>query len=218
MRRLTRLIAMLVTEADAPVDPPAALDLPAATDPAPDPPVVDTPAVDPPAPHAAPEVAVRTGRAGDPASATEVVTPVTVVPPTADVRVPLPPPPVVRTPPAPERPRDARRGDDPAPSDAAPDDSAGDSAGEAVPSPADTLPLPRPRSSAVTAHTVVAGDNLWDLAAARIAEASGRTADQLTNADVVVYWVRMCEANRPRLRSGDPSLIFPGEVIDLPPV
>ncbi len=32
------------------------------------------------------------------------------------------------------------------------------------------------------------------------------------------YWVVVIEANRSRVRSGDPDLIYPGEVIVLPPV
>jgi hypothetical protein len=54
----------------------------------------------------------------------------------------------------------------------------------------------------------VAGDNLWSIAAAHI---GARRA-----ADVVPYWRQVVDANRSTLRSGDPNLIFPGELVALP--
>jgi nucleoid-associated protein YgaU len=39
-----------------------------------------------------------------------------------------------------------------------------------------------------------------------------------TNREVAEYWHRVIEANRDRLRSGDPDLIYPGEEIILPPL
>ena len=36
------------------------------------------------------------------------------------------------------------------------------------------------------------------------------------NDAIARYWQRLIAANRTTLRSGDPSLIFPGEVITLP--
>lgn len=66
------------------------------------------------------------------------------------------------------------------------------------------------------AEVVVApGDHLWKLAADRVGAALGRAP---TEADVAPYWVRVVEANRDRIRSGDPDLIFPGEVIVLPEI
>lgn len=59
------------------------------------------------------------------------------------------------------------------------------------------------------------GDHLWKLAAGRMKEALGRTP---TDTEVAPYWVEVVEANRDRIRSGDPDLIFPGEEIVLPPL
>lgn len=62
---------------------------------------------------------------------------------------------------------------------------------------------------------VSSGDHLWKLAAERMEEALGRAP---TDAEVAPYWVQVVEANRDRIRSGDPDLIFPGEEIVLPPL
>jgi hypothetical protein len=59
---------------------------------------------------------------------------------------------------------------------------------------------------------------LWEIAASHLAQTSGRDRAALGPADIVGYWVRVCAANRDRLRSGDLDLIYPGEVVDLPPV
>ncbi len=60
------------------------------------------------------------------------------------------------------------------------------------------------------------GDSLWS-----IAEANLRTADGSAPSDdhVAEYWSRLIAANRPSLPyPDDPSLIFPGDTILLPPV
>ena len=72
-------------------------------------------------------------------------------------------------------------------------------------------PPPAPASRAVSdAHVVVSGDNLWSIAAA------GLGTDDATA--VARYWARLITLNRSILRSGDPDLIFPGEVLQLPPL
>jgi nucleoid-associated protein YgaU len=63
-------------------------------------------------------------------------------------------------------------------------------------------------------HVVVRDDNLWVIAAARL-ERAGGPADDVA---IARYWRRVISRNQARLRSGDPNLIFPGEVIWLPPV
>jgi hypothetical protein len=40
----------------------------------------------------------------------------------------------------------------------------------------------------------------------------------LTNREIAVYWLKVCSVNRDSLRSGDPDLIYPGEIVKLPPV
>jgi hypothetical protein len=59
------------------------------------------------------------------------------------------------------------------------------------------------------------GDNMWTLAESRLHEVIGRPP---TDAETGPYWRRVVQANRDRIRSGDPDLIFPGEVLILPPV
>jgi nucleoid-associated protein YgaU len=68
-----------------------------------------------------------------------------------------------------------------------------------------------------TYHQVVPGDNLWTIARDHLAEVRGG-ADEPTLRKVAAYWLRVVEANRDRLVSGDPDLIYPGERIVLPPV
>ncbi len=90
----------------------------------------------------------------------------------------------------------------------------------AVPKP---VPKPKPkpasapaavRAPAIVDHVVVrAGDNLWLIARSVVTRASG---SRPTDAQVAPYWRALITANRATLRSGNPSLIFPGEVVALP--
>jgi len=81
-------------------------------------------------------------------------------------------------------------------------------------------PGPRPPSppSQPDMHEVRTGDNLWTIARDRLAQATRRNADALSEREVARYWLEVIEANRAGLRSGDPDLIYPGEKIRLPPV
>jgi hypothetical protein len=64
-------------------------------------------------------------------------------------------------------------------------------------------------------HVVVRpGDNLWAIARAELDRAAGAPTD---DGQVARYWRAVIEANRSTLRSGNPSLIFPGEIVALPP-
>lgn len=67
----------------------------------------------------------------------------------------------------------------------------------------------------VTTYTVVAGDNLWAIAARRLREAAG---SEHSTTVIARYWRRLVAANEGTLRSGDPNLIYPGEIVVLPPV
>jgi hypothetical protein len=40
--------------------------------------------------------------------------------------------------------------------------------------------------------------------------------ENLATAEIGWYWIRLVELNRPHLRSGDPDVVYPGEVIALP--
>ncbi len=63
--------------------------------------------------------------------------------------------------------------------------------------------------------TIVAGDNLWTVAQEHLRRVLGRTP---TDAETATYWVEVIAANVASLRSGDPDLIYPGEVVVCPPV
>jgi nucleoid-associated protein YgaU len=84
------------------------------------------------------------------------------------------------------------------------------------------LPSSRPAAGAVAnteprstrLHVVVRGDNLWLIARAEVGRVSG--TDQPADTQIALYWRRVIAANRTTLRSGDPSLIFPGELVQLP--
>jgi hypothetical protein len=85
------------------------------------------------------------------------------------------------------------------------------------PPPLTPIPISTPTASVVVEqsqnHTVVRGDNLWTIAADHIASthAGGSDASEITE-----YWLKVITANRDTLRSGDPNLIFPGEIVALP--
>lgn len=123
-----------------------------------------------------------------------------------------------------------------------PGDFAGDSPGDSAdpaepdPPPADSPPPPQPgrdapaeggeapteggdapaESEAAAVHTVQPGEHLWRIAAQRLASHRGVAADELATADVAVYWREVVAANADRVRSGDPDLVYPGEVVRLP--
>lgn len=84
---------------------------------------------------------------------------------------------------------------------------------------ADALPgepsVRLPVTVGATAKSVIVqpGDHLWKISAARLAQDLGRHA---TDAEIWPYWRNVIHSNLPMLRSGDPDLIYPGEVIELP--
>jgi len=84
----------------------------------------------------------------------------------------------------------------------------------AVP-PAPATPAPAPTAGAM--HAVTRGEHLWSIAAGQVARATGRPPADLSPADVALYWLRVVELNRHRLHSGNPNLVYPGEVVELPP-
>jgi nucleoid-associated protein YgaU len=70
-----------------------------------------------------------------------------------------------------------------------------------------------PSQSSPGMVTVEPGDHLWKISQAQLDLTLGRPAGI---EEVGPYWLSVIEANRDRLRSGDPDLIFPGEVVMLP--
>lgn len=81
--------------------------------------------------------------------------------------------------------------------------------------PADQVRLPvtidAGNESSPQPDTVVVekGDHLWRISARHLGE-------EATNDDIAPYWLEVIDVNVPHLRSGDPDLIYPGEVIELP--
>ena len=55
-----------------------------------------------------------------------------------------------------------------------------------------------------------------DIACAAVARSGG--SGEPTNREVARYWIKVVEANKHHLRSGNPDLIYPDEEIILPPV
>jgi hypothetical protein len=85
-------------------------------------------------------------------------------------------------------------------------------------SPEPAPPSPPAAVGSAQIVIVVPGDDLWSLSADALARATGHARGTLDDDEVARYWVAVCDANRPTLRSGDVNLIYPGEVVVLPPV
>ena len=85
------------------------------------------------------------------------------------------------------------------------------------PAPAPDVPAPAV-APVGSVYTVVQGDNLWAIAARSVAQATGRAESALSDGEIARYWSRVIGANRDRLTSGDPDLVFPGDQIELPDV
>lgn len=62
-------------------------------------------------------------------------------------------------------------------------------------------------------HVVEPGEHLWMIARLRLTEFLGRSPSE---AEITDFWVEVIRANRGRIRSGNPDLIHPGEIIVLP--
>jgi len=85
-----------------------------------------------------------------------------------------------------------------------------------APPPAPAAPASAPTAGAT--HTVTRGEHLWSIAAGRLATVTGKVPADLSPAEISPYWRRVVEINRPRLRSGNANLVYPGEVVELPPL
>ena len=77
--------------------------------------------------------------------------------------------------------------------------------------PAESISI---RAGADLEVIVTEGDHLWALAERRVSDLLGRPA---TDQEITPYWRRVVSSN-PEIRSGDPDVIYPGEVIVLPPM
>ena len=66
-----------------------------------------------------------------------------------------------------------------------------------------------------TDYTVQSGDNLWLIAEQHLTAEQGAYPAAAAHS---AYWHRLVAANESTLRSGDPNLIYPGEIITLPAI
>ncbi len=73
------------------------------------------------------------------------------------------------------------------------------------------LPIEKETSAGEEIRSVVVtpGDHLWRIAS--------RTLEgHATDAEIASVWRHVIDINLPHLRSGDPDLIYPGEIVALP--
>ena len=84
------------------------------------------------------------------------------------------------------------------------------------PPPGTDVPAPAPAVDGSHPHSVTVrrGDHVWSLSERHLVRVLGRS--DLGEHEIARYWVRVIEANRYTLRSGNPDLIYPGEIIVLP--
>lgn len=78
-------------------------------------------------------------------------------------------------------------------------------------------PVAAPPERGAVTHVVRAGEDLWAIAARHLAAETGQSLGELDDAQVGDYWRRVIHANRATLRTGDPDLLLPGEIVVLPP-
>ena len=75
-----------------------------------------------------------------------------------------------------------------------------------------------PQASALNEPSEVVvrpGDHMWSLAEQRLTLVLGR---EVSDTEIAPYWLKVIGMNLSTIRSGDPDLIFPGEVLVLPTV
>ena len=65
-------------------------------------------------------------------------------------------------------------------------------------------------------HVVRRGDSLWTIATEHLATTRGVSADAVPQLEVAEVWRAIVNLNVSSLSSGDPNLIYPGEIVQLP--
>jgi hypothetical protein len=81
-----------------------------------------------------------------------------------------------------------------------------------VVSPPTSAPAPRPVASGPT-WTVVPGESFWSIAEDVMGERLGHAP---TDVEIETYWRTLVDANRPRLLTPDPDLVYAGQEFVLP--
>lgn len=87
--------------------------------------------------------------------------------------------------------------------------------GQSQDNPYSPLQTPRSSPAGVTIVSVEPGDHLWGISAEYLAEHLER---QALNKEIDPLWREVVATNRESLRSGDPDLIYPGELVVLPAI
>lgn len=88
--------------------------------------------------------------------------------------------------------------------------------GPAGPGDAPFPAFPEPPGGRSTESVKVrAGDNLWVICRRHL---TGVLGHRPANAEIAPYWRTVIERNQADLISGNPDLIYPGEMIELPPI
>ncbi len=80
--------------------------------------------------------------------------------------------------------------------------------------PGVAVPPPGPEARSPAQVTVEEGDHLWSISRAALEPVLTHPPD---DHEIAPYWRRVVAVNLPHLWSGDADLIYPGEVIRLPP-
>lgn len=79
--------------------------------------------------------------------------------------------------------------------------------------PAAEAPAPAAPVADASQHRVVDGENLWSISRAALVDAGNTNPSESQVRD---YWLKVIEANKGNLRSGDPHWIYAGETVQLP--
>jgi hypothetical protein len=79
-------------------------------------------------------------------------------------------------------------------------------------------PGPAPGQPGPGLHEVKRGENLWEISRNHLASATGRDPAEIGTREVAAYWLRVVAANRARLRTRNPDLIYRGEFVRLPAI
>ncbi len=85
----------------------------------------------------------------------------------------------------------------------------GDVAWAETPDQPTRLPMAFNEAPSSQRVTVEAGDHLWRISARHLVDAKSATP-------IAPYWRKVIDLNLSALRSGDPDLIYPGEIVVLP--